>query len=151
MLWYLMQLTCQRYQHWDLHRQLKKLGIQSMPSVGLEEVAAQVAKPLFADCRDSEEKEFVILLTHIAYGFAARPKHEGMESVKSVIAAMGQVDEAKRASARDAVYQLMERWRELYPGFLPSKDATYSELHAETIRQPSRRCWAARFCRLVQR
>jgi len=124
MLWYLMQLTCQRYQHWDLHRQLKKLGINAMPSLDLEEITEEVAKPLFADCRDSEEREFIILLTHIAYGFAGHPDDKAKESMKNVIATMKQDDESTKARTKETMYQLMKRWRELYPDFLPSKSVS---------------------------
>ena len=121
MLWYLMQLACQRCQHWGLERQLKKLGIKSMPSLGLEEITEVVAKPLFTNYRDSEEREYIILLTHIAYGFAGRPDEEGTESVKCVLATMKQDDERTKARTKEAIHQLMGHWRELYPDFLPSK------------------------------
>ena len=130
MLWYMMQLACQRYQHWDLERQLKKLGIGAMPSLDLEEITETVAKPLFADCRDSEEREYLLLLTHIAYGFAGRPDDEGTESVKGVLAAMGKEDESSKARTKETICQLMKRWQELYPDFLPSNPAQYGQARA---------------------
>lgn len=123
MLWYLVQTAYQRYERWELKKQLKKLGINSIPSENLVDIAETVAKPLIADFRKSVDRETLLLFTHIAYGFTEFSDDEKEVSVAGVIEAMGYDDEDSRERTKKIFYALMRRWVELYPDFLPSEKA----------------------------
>lgn len=111
MLWYLVQTAYQRYERWELKKQLNKLGITSVPSEDLADIAENIAKPVIEDYRRTVDRETILLLTHIAYGFVGRSDCE--ESIAHVVETMQHKD------AEEILAALMIRWQERYPEFLP--------------------------------